>query len=327
MPNENNLTQFNESAFLSNQVYRKDLEDIDLAHTRLTLDGQQTKWEIVKIFQRPSYFEDNGYFGIAFKNTETGKIIIANRGTESTSLKDWADNISLGLDQIPFQGRTSVDFTQLVANELNINPSQIYQTGHSKGAGFAILNAAVYGSDADAFDAPGYMHLLDNIASEYQLQINIDDLSGRVNTIYSSQDVVSKIGDNRIGNLYEVGLENSPLSLILGMSSFALTGDIPLSILVGKAFYSVQEHSMDAMLVKIQNGFYNPADSGLFNAKIEFSFENDVKEYFKLYQGNQLTDLQSSNLFPQSSQTTILITLPPLSTTLPTKLILQLKIL
>lgn len=102
----------------------------------------------------------NGYFGAAFRNDQTGEIVIANRGSRGSMegvQQDW-----LGSDvQIAAQGNLGVpdsfnDANQFANKVALANPGvPISYTGHSLGGAHAQVQAATTGGRAVTFGAPG----------------------------------------------------------------------------------------------------------------------------------------------------------------------------
>lgn len=102
----------------------------------------------------------NGYFGVAFRNDQTGEIVIANRGSRATLeglQKDWG-----GSDiQILAQGKLGIpkafdDAARFAGDVQDLNPgAHITYTGHSLGGAHAQVQAAVNNGKAVTFGAPG----------------------------------------------------------------------------------------------------------------------------------------------------------------------------
>lgn len=90
-----------------------------------------------------SYASD-GYFADVFHNSITGEIVIADRGTDPTSLKDLLTDFNLATGQDTKAETDANNFAVQAANQLKFsNPSAtIIETGHSLG-----------GSEAQAADA------------------------------------------------------------------------------------------------------------------------------------------------------------------------------
>lgn len=102
----------------------------------------------------------NGYFGAAFRNQQTGEIVIANRGSRATLeglRQDWG-----GSDvQIAAQGELGVpaafdDAASFAETVRDAHPNTlITYTGHSLGGAEAQVQAAANGGKAVTFGAPG----------------------------------------------------------------------------------------------------------------------------------------------------------------------------
>lgn len=108
----------------------------------------------------------NGYFGAAFRNDQTGAIVIANRGSRATLeglRQDWG-----GSDvQILAQGNLGIpkafdDATNFAARVRRANPdAEVTYTGHSLGGAEAQVQAAVANGKAVTFGAPGVAFAVD----------------------------------------------------------------------------------------------------------------------------------------------------------------------
>ncbi len=102
----------------------------------------------------------NGYFGAAFRNNQTGEIVVANRGSRGTLeglRQDWG-----GSDiKIAAQGTLGIpdafDDARAFASEIDFaNPDAVITyTGHSLGGAEAQVQAAVTNGKAVTFGAPG----------------------------------------------------------------------------------------------------------------------------------------------------------------------------
>jgi len=109
----------------------------------------------------------DGYFGVAFKNTQTGEVVVANRGSrlDKEGLKqDWAGSDTKILGQgglgIPASFNRSTEFANQVTAD---NPgAPIHFTGHSLGGAEAQVQAAVTGGSATTFGAPGAAFAVDS---------------------------------------------------------------------------------------------------------------------------------------------------------------------
>ncbi|EKD39668.1 MAG: hypothetical protein ACD_75C00331G0011 [uncultured bacterium] len=126
-------------------------EDIDLARVSYAEDlANDPQWQVMekqgwqhigrsdKLLDDPVLRKDaaaNGFSADAFRSP-SGEIVIANRGTEPTSIKDlWADfQLAFGIE--PGQADSARAFVDAVKAELQIRGeevSAIHMTGHSLG--------------------------------------------------------------------------------------------------------------------------------------------------------------------------------------------------
>jgi hypothetical protein len=94
---------------------------------------------------------DTGFAAMAVRNDATGEIVIAYRGTDG--LKDLTDSdLQLALQKVPDQYAAADAFYTDIKNEYGSN---ITLAGHSLGGALAQLVAAITGSPAYTYNAPG----------------------------------------------------------------------------------------------------------------------------------------------------------------------------
>ena len=111
------------------------------------------------------YVPDSNYYGIAMRNRATGEIVIAHRGTETSSLTDVAMDKVIANGDVPTSAHDAAAFSQKIASN---NPgATIINVGDSKGAYEAnyanakqVDQALAYGQDTSRFaflglDTPG----------------------------------------------------------------------------------------------------------------------------------------------------------------------------
>lgn len=108
----------------------------------------------------------NGYYGAAFKNKETGEIVVANRGSRMSMeglQQDWATSDVKIAMQDPGDIPAAFDDAEAFASQVQAgNPNaQVSFTGHSLGGGEAQIQAARLGGKAVTFAAPGVTFAVD----------------------------------------------------------------------------------------------------------------------------------------------------------------------
>ena len=108
-----------------------------------------------------------GYHGAVYQDADTNAVIVAHRGTEFKSGKDWRTNFGMLKDLSNNQAGDATVLTQKAINKVNDlhqkNPDQpklnITQTGHSLGGALAQLEAYRTGQHGATFNAYGAANL------------------------------------------------------------------------------------------------------------------------------------------------------------------------
>jgi uncharacterized Zn-binding protein involved in type VI secretion len=146
-------------------------------------------WDVVG--ESPT--NNNGYYGIAYANRESGEVVIANRGSRDmfnreNFAQDWVGqdariavgNLASTLDKIlPFGGfgltkkaadvfigappafKNSDDFASSIVNDSRFAGSKVTFVGHSLGGAHAQMQAAKFRRPAVTFGAPGVAGFMD----------------------------------------------------------------------------------------------------------------------------------------------------------------------
>jgi len=241
--NNSELGKFVDSAFLSKTVYRKDLKQ------GLKVSD---KWTTVITSKELISNDKDGYFGAIFQDNDGNKII-ASRGTEITDKKDLKSDIQIGLNVLPTELNSAINFVQQATSSNKIsNPSQILQIGHSLGGALAEFLSIKFNSKANVFNAPGIKELISNFEKKFNIKVGIDNLKNTINSVNSTEDVVSKVG-TQVGTIYELKYSNITENSLL----FNLLKRGAGVISIGVDLYALyQEHSIDNQydtILKIYN--------------------------------------------------------------------------
>ena len=135
-----------------------------------------------------------GYFGIALaRKDKQGKehIIIASRGTELNSLKDWSNDMKIVLGKIPKQIRCLRQFERRIRMQYP-NLKQIMFTGHSLGGTLSLLSYTKSSWKKDSlavgFDSTG----IDESIKKMKIDLNKLDRS-RMITLNAAKNMVNNI--------------------------------------------------------------------------------------------------------------------------------------
>jgi len=170
-------------------------------------------WAIINQFSNP----DTHYYGVAYRNTRTGEIVIANRGTDlfhgaEGAGKDLWSDIQLAAYQGFDAQRDAMIFAVQVAKN---NPgATIIETGHSLGgneaaAAYAALCRAGYTTQVSAvtFQAPG-------IPSDIAAGAGNDVLN-----IYNQGDMIRLSGGEHLGT--SISIDAGPSAVMTFLSIIA----------------------------------------------------------------------------------------------------------
>jgi len=96
---------------------------------------------------RKDDFESAGFKATLYKNSKTGEVVLAFKGTEN--LKDWQQNITQGLGK----NSTHYEKAKMLAARLKLVYQKLEFTGHSLGGGMASAASIVSKQKATVFNA------------------------------------------------------------------------------------------------------------------------------------------------------------------------------
>ena len=188
------------NAYLSNLVYR--VSEADIANDIHYIDPSGGAW-ILKDFKNDPL---TGYQGAIFVSADTNKVILVNRGTESSlftpgeTIKDVRNDLTMGVGALPAQfasAQLAYDAAKDVAAALGVAPSDIVITGHSLGGALAQLLGASYGNQTETFNAYGAGNLLGELGIAERGFTNI------VNNVLDGDPVSVLPGSKMIGTTLE----------------------------------------------------------------------------------------------------------------------------
>jgi hypothetical protein len=186
------------NANLSQRAYtnwsQTDVETQTIAFT----DSNNDNWEVYAISGNTGY--NDGYYGVAFRNTQTDEVVVSFRGTDGP--RDVTPDLQIAFGQnLPNQYSNAQSFYDEVlqqAEEDNYGVPSI--TGHSLGGGLAQLVGAVTGATTYTFNAPGVKSLLDNLGLPQGDYNNINNYN-------ATYDPASEVG-NQIGNSESISVSS-----------------------------------------------------------------------------------------------------------------------
>lgn len=164
------MPRFEDFAALSNLLYQEVPPTTILVAT--AVQGVNEIWTLLDTES------DNvtGYFGAAYFNSRTKEVILVNRGTEPTDVRDLRSDAQMLLDQVPDQFDSAERFYRRVRTQLQTREdlfgATLSITGHSLGGSLTQLLIATHaieqfggvGVFAQTFNALGVRHLLNDPA-------------------------------------------------------------------------------------------------------------------------------------------------------------------
>lgn len=135
---------------LADREYRRGvIARSDLAASAYHDTGAPDGWERVQ-----NYPGTDGFFAAAFRNTETGEVVLAFRGSEPDfDIKDWRDDV-INANNLPTaQARQAIDVSRSFAKDFQ--GSDLSLSGHSLGGSLASTASLATGIPASTFNAAG----------------------------------------------------------------------------------------------------------------------------------------------------------------------------
>ncbi|MEQ7775682.1 lipase family protein, partial [Xanthomonas hortorum] len=95
----------------------------------------------------------SGFMAKAFRNSETGEVVVSYAGTTQENLLDWIlGNVPAGVGVYSVQVEEAIAFYLDVLKIQNVAASSVTFTGHSLGGGLASLMAVFFDKNATVFD-------------------------------------------------------------------------------------------------------------------------------------------------------------------------------
>ena len=199
---------------------------------------------------------NSGFFGVAYRNTQTGEIAIAYRGTNGLSdLKADTTFVTGGWSQ---QFTDAAKFTADVQNFVDRNylGAKLLTTGHSLGDGIGQIMAQMFSLDGVGYEGPGSAKVVQNAqyaAVKAQYAPDTTGLIGAYTTYRAGGSVISGTGTHlgQVVNLVylteggALGFTGAAIGIV-GLATGG-AGGILLGALGLAGSNVASKHSMDGM--------------------------------------------------------------------------------
>lgn len=193
---------------------------------------------------------ENGYYGVAFVNDETGEIVVANRGSRPSMAglqEDWLSTDA----QIALQGAAGIPPAFGDAQEFAQQVGEIYPespitfAGHSLGGGHAQVQAAgMPGTEAVTFAAPGVAFAVEEDARQLA--------ADRITNYVLPGDPVTRSGQH-VGEVISLHTPGSTLKTAASLALGMVVGG-PLGILASVAALAAFHHPLGSYQAALGGG-------------------------------------------------------------------------
>jgi uncharacterized Zn-binding protein involved in type VI secretion len=159
--------------------------------------------ELPPALRNATFQSSSGFYSALYQNEIDGSYVLAYRGTQVTSIKDWV----LGNTQnLGFDARQYSEAVNLAKQVEAVYGSNLKIAGHSFGGGLASASSLATGVPADAFDPAG---LHENTFERYGLDrgqagslVNTYETEGDILT--SAQHASHGLLPNEVGNIHRL---------------------------------------------------------------------------------------------------------------------------
>jgi len=247
------MATISELAQMSSNVY--DGTSLDVLLKNLT------NWKVIENSNSldPS-FANQGYFGVAYQNTVTGEVVIANRGTDvgngvATAFRNLLSDGALALNKsLNVQGDAAA-FAKQVVDNLNAAHTpftSLIETGHSLG-GTEAQAAVARLVDRGILPATQISGVVFNSPGIAGFHINLDPTDYNVLDLFAQGDAVHLAGGTHLGGAGNLAMlaagPNTAALSILAPAAIA-AGPVGVLGLLGAALYDVvgPAHSINTII-------------------------------------------------------------------------------
>ncbi|MGV7188957.1 lipase family protein [Xanthomonas axonopodis] len=139
-------------AQLAANVYAATNNDAD-GNPRIRSERNALPLPGLEWIQIAEHVTGSGFMAKAFRNSETGEVVVSYAGTTEENMLDWVfGNIPAGTGYYSVQVEEAIVFYLNVLKIQGVDNSSVTFTGHSLGGGLASLMAVFFDKNATVFD-------------------------------------------------------------------------------------------------------------------------------------------------------------------------------
>lgn len=204
----------------------------------LWAESQKEYWEAKKAYFGDEFLNswkvlavgDNntasGFFGVAFKNVNTGEVVFSFRGTEGSTPKEVPKDMMLAdlqivMGVIPQQFDEALAFYNEIIddNSYKIDKTKVSVAGHSLGGGIAQYVATM------GTEVPVAMRTFNGVGVASQTLVSANDFMGYEGALVNTTKEVASYSENIVKELWS-GLDEGTKATFIGTSALITGGAI-----------------------------------------------------------------------------------------------------
>ncbi len=284
-------------ALLSAHAYINSEEKDEVLLDELSLDYNTKEalkdWYVDKVH---NYVDENGYYGVIYKNEKTHQIVLANRGTEGGAMgvitdmfkrnSDWNTNLKeIFIGQI-IVGQQACNY-KATEDAVEIAKTTGYRlsfAGHSLGAWLTELSAFYSHAyfkfrniKAVTFDSPGALPMMEKLQSNIksrQTQVDLDDIE--IVTYLAAKPNPVNCGNEHGGRVYKMEVEMGYTDLVDKILPTWIKNQAGNTI---KGFLAAEGHSLTGIIAAFDPVTGKPKNYQRMSDWPRFKYKGDAQEF------------------------------------------------